>query len=154
MTAHKTTSPTFFFFLKCKVPGFRRHINKFTVLDAKAKMQIFTSWSRWVQRWFSLNMCLLRMHTTNRDVFDVFNFWCMLPKKNKTKQKKPMLEFLVVLEAISELGKKWSLDTCLFVLINNVNLTTKLVHFFHYFKYGCFHFFAHCQEPPCYSNGD
>ena len=65
-----------------------------------------------------------------------------------------MLEFLVVLEAISELGKKWSLDTCLFVLINNVNLTTKLVHFFHYFKYGCFHVFAHCQEPPYYSNGD
>lgn len=93
--------PTFFFFfLKYKVPGFHRHINKFTVLDAKAKMQIFTSWSRWVQRWFSLNTCLLRMHTTNRDVFYVFNFWCMLPKKSHARV------FSCFRSHVSELGKK------------------------------------------------
>lgn len=92
----------------------------------KAKMQIFTTCSKWFQRWLSLNMCLLGMHTANRDGFYVFNFWCMLPKticaRGCTCFKR---------HCVSELEKKVrSLGTCLSVPINNVDLTTSIVLFF------------------------
>lgn len=51
-------------------------------------------------------------------------------KKKKKKSKTHARVFSCFRSHVSELGKKWSLDTCLFVLINNVNLTTSLVHFF------------------------